>query len=88
MAGYTAREINEILAGKGIYADKVFKSKGSVKARFGFFYRSGKDEHYWAQKIKDAFEGDSRYNLNLVNAKEIWQAWPKDSYWEVIFTIN
>ena len=89
--GTSATEMEEILNGIGIHPDKVHKSKkykNYFVARFGFFYRHGQDAHYWARKIKEGLEEQGFYIPSIFDAKEVWQAWPKDSYWEVIFTIR
>lgn len=63
-------------------ASKVTYSRknGTFKTQHGFFYRFGQDETDYAEKLAGYMPG-----FELVDCGEVWQAWPKDSYWWVEF---
>jgi len=81
----TATQVQEILASKKLYFDKVYKSrkhKGAYVVQKGFFYRHGNNERKLAMAIKEATRAE------IIEATEHYEMWPKDSYWEVVFRLD
>lgn len=63
-----------------VYADKVIiRRDGTGIARRGFFYTHGRTSRDFAEAIEAS-------GFTVVSHREVWQAWPRDSYWEVVFT--
>lgn len=84
----TAKQVQELLAEHGVYVEdynlyKSRKHKGAYVLREGFFYTHGKTAEDLVAKVLRAFP-----NAQIINKAEIWQTWPKDSYWEVVFRLN
>lgn len=80
----TATQVMELLATKGLYFDKLYKSRkhpGAYVAHRGFFYRHGNDEQKMAAAIEEAIGAE------ILEATEYYKTWPQDSYWEVIFRL-
>jgi hypothetical protein len=71
-------EIEAKLSGIG----KVHKYKGLFVARRGYFYTNGYTVDRMATEIRRALGDD---NVEIVDIRNVWQSWPKDSYWEVKF---
>lgn len=63
-------------------ASKVTYSRKNetFKTQHGFFYRFGGDEVKCAEGLAQYIPG-----FKMVDCGEVWQAWPKDSYWWVEF---
>ena len=73
-------EIKKMIEESPIHSDRViFRKDGTVSFRFGFFYRFGKTAESYAEQIKKTFP----HHVEIVDFQEVWQAWPRDSYWEV-----
>jgi len=64
-------------------ADYVVASKGTYKARWGYFYTHGMTE----QKCADALTVACPW-ATVTEMKNHWAAWPKASYFEVEFTVE
>ncbi len=75
----TATQFEQLLETKGIHPDKVFKSKGNWVLRWGFFYKHGRT----SDTFKNHIEKD--LGVKVTESQEVWQVWPKDSYWEIKF---
>ena len=73
-----ARLVEENLRSKGIYPDRIFRRGSRYIARFTFFYTHGKSPDYWRKKFE-------RAGFKVITCSEVWNPWPKDSYWEVQF---
>lgn len=73
-----ARLVGETLQSKGIYPDRIFRRGSRYIARFMFFYTHGKTVEYWRKKFEDA-------GFKVITCSEVWNPWPKDSYWEIQF---
>ena len=71
------------LALKGVSSDKLTMSKDGVfTLRVGFFYTHGRTSEKLAAEIVAAVPG-----TEVIEHHEAWNAWPKDSYWEVKFRL-
>lgn len=66
-----------------VFADKIVcKSDGSVEVKRGYFYRHGMSAEKWAEKVQAELE---KNGLKVsVSSRDIWVAWPKDSYFVAI----
>jgi len=68
---------NKLGAGKVIW-----KRDHTIEARYGFFYR-----------FKQTAEGKSKLvqrifpDAQIIDYEEMWRAWPKDSYFKVLFKL-
>lgn len=78
----TATQITERLDEAGIYADQVYKRNGKFVVRFIFFYTHGRTANGYALEIQKAIP-----EAQITDQGEYWNTWPKDSYFEVRFTI-
>jgi hypothetical protein len=77
----TATKVESFLNDNGVYVDKLYKSKGRYFARKYFFYRHDGSAAKFAQKLAIA-------GIYILRYDEIWNAWPKDSYWQVEFLLE
>lgn len=76
------RQVRE-LAEEKLWADDVVTLRdgsGFISIRHGFFYTMGKTAQNWADEVMPVMNE----LCNKVKAREVRQAWPKDSYWEVV----
>ena len=60
----------------GIYPSKVVaKKNGTVEVTKGYFYRHGQTSQMWADRVQSFLpEG-----LVVVDHRDDWRVWPKDS---------
>lgn len=79
----TATVVEEMLNDKGVHPGKVFKTKGQFVARFYFYYTHGQTANGKATLVKVALP-----QAKIVDYVEMWNPWPKDSYFEVRFTLE
>ena len=84
-----ARELAELIELGGT---TLFKHAGIFKLRRSFFYRHGFDSEMLAEKLRKRLDillkdGDIS-GYHIIADEEVWQAWPKDSWWEVRFEIQ
>ena len=70
----------------GIMSPMVSHKNETFKFRRGYFYTSGYDQHQYAKDCVKAFDG-APFRVEVVSATNHWNAWPKDSYWEVIIKV-
>ncbi len=85
-SSFTIRQIAVALGVSAVCPDKLFKRNGRFTVRWGFFYRHGLTAQQFANRVVSALEAAGRTVLN-VRYKEVWQSWPKDSYFEVGFEV-
>jgi hypothetical protein len=77
----TTKDIRTKLLQLGFDAVR-FSKKGTWSIKWGYFYRHGVTPQSLFENIKKLFP-----EASLVNAEDRWNAWPKDSYMLVEFTI-
>jgi hypothetical protein len=58
------------------------KTTGTYTVKRGFYYRHGYDEGQMAAAIQKAVPG-----CTIVEATEHYNNWPRNSWWEVRFTL-
>lgn len=65
---------------------KVIKNRGKYKIKRIFFYTGGwnveKEKVRVSEKLREA-----GINVVEIESHEHWNTWPRESYWETIFTI-
>ena len=83
--------MNKKLTGRffreNVICDKIIKSKDQIKFRNYFFYTHGRT----AESFKNGIEKQLTklgIDFQLIDYCENWQAWPKDSYFEVIIKLE
>lgn len=81
----TAKKIQETLQENGVHPDRVFIHKGVCTVRSTFFYRHGETARRFAIKVLAALGLD--LSTDDVEYHEDFNAWPKDSYFEVKFAL-
>ena len=59
-----------------------FKQDGTVECRHAYFYRHGMSPDKLAEKIKAAIP-----EAMIVDTEDRWAAWPKTSYFVVVFRV-
>lgn len=79
----TKKQIQEMLDVAPIHPDRVIFSKGTVKMRFGYFYRHGQTADKKAEEVKKALP-----IVEILSVDDHWAVWPKDSYFEVVCKFN
>jgi ABC-type sulfate transport system substrate-binding protein len=82
----TATQVTEKFAKKGMYFDKLFKSRkhpGCYIARKGYFYKHGKTAEGMVEQMVEKWP-----EIEIVQVRDEFNAWPKDSYFEVVFKIS
>jgi len=77
--------ITDKIFAAGTYPDSIrYSTKENLfTAKWGYFYRHGRTAEGYAEKIKTALKG-----VHIASARDIWNPWPKDSYFEVKFRIK
>lgn len=66
-----------------VYPDRIIAHKdGTVELRKTFFYTHGNTSIMWMQGVVDGCEACG-IKVEVVEAHEIWNVWPKDSYFTV-----
>ena len=83
---FTTKQIAVVLGIGDVHPDKLFKRNGQFTVRLGFFYRHGRTAQQFANQVVSALEAVGRTVFN-VRSQEVWQFWPKDSYFEVSFEV-
>jgi hypothetical protein len=84
------RKLTSTLLAENVRADRVIKAKGQegvFRIRRGFFYRHGCDEGIVAQRLAEEFKRRWGLDIKVLEKRENWQPWPRDSYWEVTFRV-
>ena len=82
------RKTNKAIKGKTqnigdkINADKISVRNGVYTAKWMYFYTHGNTETNYAIKVKQQFP-----DAVITETSNNWNAWPKDSWFEVRFTI-
>ena len=61
------------------FFDKVTYSKGTFRFRKGYFYRMGMSDEDWGKLVVAELKKGG-IKAKVVNTKDNWQRWPKDSY--------
>ena len=80
----TAAEIKEV-----IHCDSVHKTKGVYVAKRFFFYHHGMSAQQFKESVQSNLEnGQGNWDFKIINFSEEWNAWPKDSWFEVRFTLS
>lgn len=59
----------------------------TLKLRRTFFYTHGMDSRKFAEKMVAEFAA-SPFDVKIVDHDEVWNAWPKSSYFEVILSVT
>lgn len=79
------RKITDKIFAAGTYPDSIrYSTKENLfTAKWGYFYRHGRTAEGCAEKVKTALK-----EVQIISAKDIWNPWPKDSYFEVKFRIE
>ena len=77
----TAKSKTEEIQGK-IRADKCSLRKGVYTAKWFYFYTHGMTTEKCENKVHKAFP-----NAEITKSQDCWNAWPKDSWFEVRFTL-
>ena len=72
----------EVKAALGSVADTVAKRNGVFIAKRTFFYTHGVTPKKVAEAVQKQIP-----QAEIIEAAEHWNSWPKDSYWEVRFTV-
>ena len=80
----TATKLLEQFNENGIHPDKLYKSKGLFVAKWGFFYSHRQSSTKKAKLLTDKYGAE----VEIINAYDDWNAWPKDSYFIVKFKWN
>jgi len=75
----TAAELKDMLIG----VDMLSVRKGVYKAKRFFFYTHGMDATKFAASLMTQLPETAKF----VSKSECWNAWPKDSWFEVCFTL-
>ena len=76
-------EVLTRLQENGIHPDKFIQKKDkSFEVRVGFFYTHGKSARLYADKIRLIYP-----EATILETHDIWNSWPKDSYFQVIFKL-
>jgi len=71
-----------------IGVDKIVRHKdGTFSLRRGFFYRHGMDSAKWADKVSERLK-EAGVDFEVVEHTEVWQAWPKDSWFNCKVKVN
>lgn len=65
-----------------INADKCSLRNGIYKAKWFYFYSHEKTVEHYEAKVKQEFPG-----CIITKSSNNWNAWPKDTWFEVCFTI-
>lgn len=69
-----------------LYPDKVSCSRDGVwLVQFGFFYRHGNTCEKYVERIRNLFQGMS---VDITDVQDVWNAWPRDSFFKIWFKIN
>ena len=74
------RDVRSRLSNAGLYV-RISKD-GVIHVKCGFFYRMGKSAEDLKMRVLQIFP-----NAVIVSADEHWNTWPRDSYWQVDFTL-
>lgn len=63
-----------------VYADKLTARKdGTVEVKRGYFYRHGMTSDQWAQRVQAALDAAGCTSCKVVDHRDDWREWPKDS---------
>jgi hypothetical protein len=65
----------------------ISKKDGTLELRRGFFYRMNMDADKWGVKCLRAIKA-AGIDASLVDTEEIWQAWPKDSWFSATIEVG
>ena len=86
----TVNKMYTILMDNGAMFSTVSKSKkymNAFVARKNFLYNNrAHAATKFTSHIQEVLEG-AGYNVQMISNAEIWQTWPKNSYYEVTFRI-
>jgi hypothetical protein len=72
--------------GQGHICDSVVCRNGVFIAKRTYYYRHGLTPRRLSQIITATLK-DVGININVVDTSDNWHAWPKQSYFEVRFTV-
>lgn len=81
-------EITTNFLKENVNADKIIKSKGIFKFKDFFYYKHGKTAESFKVKIVKELNKLGINSIDVIDYFERWQAWPKDSWFEVSIKIN
>ena len=77
------KQIKQALEASYIYPDKVVCHRdGKVSVKKGYFYRHGGTSRKWADKVLIALKDVGA--VELIDYRDDWQVWPKDSYFVAV----
>ena len=79
---YKKTDVQDYVAGDKCIAHR----DGTFTAKRFFFYRHGGCEDMFAEKIISSLE-ERGMRVAILETSENWNAWPKDSWWEVKFEV-
>ena len=65
----------------------MFKRDGTCVAKRGYFYRHGQSASGFADRITATLEKQD-IHVEIVSARDDWNAWPKDSNFVVTFKMG
>ena len=75
--------IEDVLFKAGVSGDSLtFGRDGTITSKHGYFYRHGNSPEKIAARIKAALP-----TAVIVDARDKWSRWPKDSYFLVKFRL-
>ena len=70
---------------ENVSADKIiFQRNGNIKAKRFYFYTFGNTAEKFADKIRNSLR-ECGIEIEIVDKSDNWNAWPKNSWFEVIF---
>jgi hypothetical protein len=83
MANKFQQQVKRVITDAGnLHPDRIVcKKDGTVEVRFGFFYRHGQTAELWGDKVQNCV--NQVVAAEVTHCREVWQAWPKDSYWAI-----
>jgi hypothetical protein len=67
---------------RGCASKVIFKRNGTIEARHSYFYTFGGNADKLANTIKGRLP-----DATILEVTDEWHAWPKDSYFRVVFTL-
>ena len=71
---------------KGNFENVIFQKNGNIKVKDYYFYSHGRDENKLANSIQTLMRNEN-VEIEVIEKSNHFNAWPKDSWLEVIFKI-
>lgn len=79
----TSKKLRVALEEAGLSPDKIKKVGDKFEVMSGFFYRHGRSSEKWAKRVQEALKR-AKINVQVVDDREDWRSWPRDSYFVAI----